>query len=82
MAKIDERGGTSYAAPGTETWEPTMHLAFFAVRDDPEPGAALTAAYLAERPAVRKLHQQWRSNIGRVRWRPVVEMDPHCPDNE
>lgn len=28
------------------------------------------------------LHQQWRSNIGRVLWRPVPEMVSDSPDNE
>ena len=28
------------------------------------------------------LHQLWQSNIGRTRWRPIVEIDPNSADNE
>jgi hypothetical protein len=67
MAKIGQ-GGVSYRDdPVREAWEPTVHLAFFRIDND-----ALTPT----------LHQQWRSNCGRTRWRPIVEMDPHSPDNE
>jgi hypothetical protein len=71
MAKIDSHPGMPYRNP-EETWEPTMHLAFFAIYDDP----------IDSTRAVRKLHQLWRSNIGRQMWRPVVEMDPNSRDNE
>jgi len=72
MAKIG-RGGAIYSNDVQEVWEPTMHLAFIAVldRDGPSPDRT-----------IKMLHQQWRSNIGRTRWRPVVEMDPRSPDNE
>ena len=70
MAKIAGQAGTPYLAP-QETWEPTMHLAFFKVPFLTEPA-----------DKVRILHQLWRSNLGRQVWRPVPEMDPHSPDNE
>ena len=78
MAKIDKDGGVSYQ-PFNETWEPTMHLAFFAVHEDQ---AIKGVPDVTQTVVVKKLHQQWRSNIGRTRWRPVVEMDPNSPDNE
>lgn len=83
MARIDA-GGVFYSNP-TESWEPTMHLAFFAVLEsqpvDPlqvGPGMGV----LMKQVSTKLLHQQWRSNIGRTVWRPVVEMDPNSPDNE
>ena len=54
----------TYTLPGTEAWEPTLHIAYIRVRYKEK----------ADNPD-KELCQMWRSTLGRTKWLAVPEIE-------